>query len=232
LTDAQVDTVNVVHTPFELGLTLANGVASYPGWPIGHEDNPGGWQTWITGLREDPSTSLGAAISATTLQFLIAGDPNLDALHFTPAAYADELRAFSTLVDATDPDLSAYAARGGKLILWHGWADYGVSAYSTVRYYEQVVSAIGASTVERFLRFYTSPGVDHLAGGPGASTIDFLSALRAWVEEDRAPQDLIAARPASGSVAGLSRPLCRFPGYPRYNGTGDVNDAANFHCAE
>lgn len=231
LTDAQIETVNLVHRQFDLGVTLANGVTSYPGWPIGHEDNPGGWQAWITGAQPDPSTTFGAVISGQTLRFLIARDPDLDPLRFVPASYADELAAFSTLVDATDPDLADYAERGGKLILWHGWSDYGVSAYSTIRYYEQVVDTMGADRTRDFLRFYTSPGVDHLGAGPGASAIDFLAALIAWVERGEAPQDLTATRPASSADAGFTRPLCRFPRYPRYNGSGDVRDAGSFHCA-
>jgi feruloyl esterase len=232
LSDAQIETVNLVHSTFNLGVALANGVDSYPGWPVGHEDNSGGWQTWITGSRAEPTTSLGAAISGEALRFMVAGEPSLDPLQFSPAAYAEELRAFSELIDATDPDLSAYAARGGKLILWHGWGDYAVSARSTARYYEQVNDAMGADDTEDFLRFYTSPGVDHLAGGPGASTIDFLAALTAWVESGIAPGDLVATKHVQGTIDPLfARPLCRYPTYPRYDGSGDAAAAASFRCA-
>jgi len=229
LTDAQIETVNTVHSALELGFTLANGIHSYPGWPIGHEDGSGGWPTWITGTSpSNPMSSLGFTISDQTLRYLITGDPNLDSLALSPATHADELAAFSALVDATDPNLAPFAGRGGKLILWHGFADYGVSGYSTIRYYERVVSSLGANAVDEFIRFYTSPGVDHLNGGPGAGTADYLGALVAWVEQGTAPGDLVAHRFAGGP---LSRPLCRYPRYPHYNGSGDPSSAESFHCA-
>jgi feruloyl esterase len=229
LTDAQIETVNTIHSALELSFALPNGIESYPGWPVGHEDGGGGWATWVTGsMPSNPLSSLGFTLSDQTLRYLIIGDPSIDPLQFSPAKYAEELAAFSALVDATDADLSAFAASGGKLILWHGLADYGVSAYSTIRYYERVVTALGGEAVDDFLRFYTSPGVDHLNGGPGAGTADYLGALIAWVEEGTAPGDLVAHKIAG---APLSRPLCRYPRYPRYEGKGAPSSAASFRCA-
>jgi len=229
LTDAQIETVNTVHSALELSFALANGIYSYPGWPVGHEDGTGGWSTWITGTSpSDPMSSLGFTLSDQTLRYLIIGDPTLDSLTLSPATYAEKLAAFSSLVDASDPNLAPFAGRGGKLILWHGFADYGVSGYSTIRYYERVVKSLGAAAVDDFLRFYTSPGVDHLNGGPGAGTADYLGALVAWVEQGTAPGDLVAHRFAGGP---LSRPLCRYPRYPHYNGSGDPASAESFHCA-
>jgi feruloyl esterase len=233
LTDAQIATVNLVHAEMRLDFTLANDVDSYPGWPIGHEDSPGGWQGWIVGARADPSSSLGFVLPDQVLRFMVARDPTLDTLHFSPNEYVAELRMFSMLFDATNADLSAFAARGGKLILWHGLADYGVSARSTTRYYERVVETMGAAAVDGFLRFYLSPGVDHLGGGPGPGSTDFLSALIAWVETGTAPEDLISHELQQGTTEPiLSRPLCRYPRYPRYNDSGEADDAASFHCAD
>jgi feruloyl esterase len=173
-------------------------------------------------------SSLAFTLSDQTLRYLIIGDPTLDTLELSPADYAKEIVAFSALDDATDPDLSRFADRGGKLILWHGFADYGVSAYSTIRYYERVMATMGNEAVDDFVRFYTSPGVDHLNGGPGAGTADYLGTLVAWVEQGTAPGDLVAHRFTDES---LSRPLCRYPTYPRYNGEGDPSSSASFHCA-
>ena len=238
LGDAQIDTVNVVHGELTLDFPLAHDIRSYPGWPTGHEyASPGtlsGWQYWVTGASSDPSTSVGFSLSDQILRFLIAHDAQLDTLHFSPAAHAAELTAFSQLIDATDPDLTAFAAHGGKLILWHGLADYAVSARSTMRYYDRVVAALGREAADRFIRFYTSPGVGHLNDGPGAGTADFLGALIAWVETGAAPGDLIAVKtnPRAGRPPLFTRPLCRYPTYPRYAGTGDPNDASSFTCAE
>jgi feruloyl esterase len=171
-------------------------------------------------------------LSDQVLRFLIAHDPALDSLHFVPAAHAAALVAFSQLVDATDPDLSAFAARGGKLILWHGLADYGVSARSTIRYYERVVGTLGdQAAADRFIRFYTSPAVGHLNDGPGGGTIDFLGALTGWVETGAAPADLIATKPGDAShPAPVTRLVCRYPAYSHYTGAGNPSDATSFRC--
>lgn len=231
LTDAQIETVNTVRSPLELSFTLNNGIDSYPRWPIGHEEGQNGWSSWVIGASpSDPASSLGFSLSEQTIRYLVIGDPTIDPFEFDAAQYADDFVAFSTLVDATDADLSAFSSRGGKLILWHGWADYAVSAYSTVRYYQRVVdTAGGQSAADEFVRFYTSPGIDHLSGGPGAGVTDFLGALIAWVEEGTAPGDLVSYK--AGSNPQLTRPLCRHPGYPRYNGKGDPLSAESFHCA-
>jgi feruloyl esterase len=84
LTDAQIATVNLVHAKMPLGVTIANGVDSYPGWPIGHEDNAGGWKTWIACARADPSTTQGSVLSGHVMRFIISRDPALDPLHFSP----------------------------------------------------------------------------------------------------------------------------------------------------
>lgn len=235
LTDPQIDTANAVHDGLTLDFSLAHDVRGYPGWPTGHEDSPtgaGGWVYWVVGRSADPSTSVGFSLSDQILRFFVARDAALDTLHFAPDAHAAALMAFSALVDATDPDLSAFAARGGKLIVWHGLADYAVSARSTALYYSRVVSTLGGQdAADRSLRFYTSPGVGHLNDGPGAGTTDFLRALIGWVETGAAPGDLVStkANQPAGAPA-LSRPLCRYPTYPRYD-AGDPNDASSFHCA-
>ncbi len=234
LTDAQIETVNTIHGEMVLDFALANDVQSYPGWPTGHESVAfsGGWPLWIVGASADPSSSQGFVLSDQTLRFLVANDADLETLPFDANAYESELVAFSTLADATDADLSAFAARDGKLILWHGLADYAVSPRSTVRYYDQVVSTLGGQeAADDFIRFYTSPGVDHLNFGPGAGTIDFLGALTAWVETGMPPGDLIAAKTDLSSSAPLfTRPLCRYPHYPRYDGSGDPASASSFQC--
>jgi hypothetical protein len=238
LTDAEIATVNAVHDGLTLDFALAHDVRGYPGWPIGHELAPtgslGGWPYWILGSSTDPTSAVDFSLSDQILRFLVVHDPALDTLHFVPGDHAAALIAFSRLVDASDPDLSRFGARGGKLILWHGLADYAVSARSTAQYYGRVVAALGGQdTADRFVRFYTAPGVGHINDGPGAGTADFLGALTAWVEHGTAPGDLVATRlnTAPGAPP-LTRPLCRYPGYPSYDGSGDPNDAASFHCAD
>jgi len=233
LTDAQILTVNTVHAPLQLGFALANGLTGYPRWPLGTEASSGAWPLWITGPSPNPPASLDFSLSDQVIRYFVTSNPDLDSLAFSPDDYMDQLSSLSHVLDATDPDLSAFAAHGGKLILWHGWGDYGANPYSTVAYYEQVVAAAGGQEeADRFVRFYTSPGVDHLEGGPGAPTFDLLGALDAWIEEGTAPGDLVAYKfdPQAGALLPF-RPLCRYPKYPRYDGVGDPHEPSSFPCA-
>jgi feruloyl esterase len=159
-----------------------------------------------------------------------ANSHNAYSPQFSPATASAQLSELSTLLDATDADLSRFAARGGKVILWHGLADYAISAYSTVAYYERVVEAAGGQDrADEFLRLYTSPGVDHTGTGRGAPLVDLLGALDAWVEDGTPPEDLIAYR-VELDLQIPFRPLCRYPRYPRYQGSGDPRSAASFVC--
>jgi feruloyl esterase len=118
---------------------------------------------------------------------------------------------------------------GRQPALGHGWADYAISPYSTLGYYDRVVNAAGGQALaDGFVRCYIAPGVDHTATGRGAPIADLLGAVDAWVDEGIAPGDLIAYRQQGGDLIPF-RPLCRHPTYPHYSG-GPANAAASFRC--
>lgn len=231
LSDAQLASVNTVLSALQLDFSLADGTNGYPGYPLsGAEDQFGGWPLWITGLSFDNRSSLLFTLQDQFFKYFVMQDPQFDSVTYSPGAAIPRLTALSTLLDATDPDLSAFAARGGKVILWHGWADYAISAYGTLRYYERVVAAAGGQdAADAFVRFYTSPAIDHTGTGRGAPLFDLLGALDAWVEDGTAPGDLIAYRLEEGTEIPF-RPLCRYPTYPRYVGSGDPGSATSFMC--
>jgi feruloyl esterase len=133
-------------------------------------------------------------------------------------------------MDSTNPDLSAFHARGGKLIVLENLADYAQSPYAGVRYVESVQQRLGRQRTAEFLRLYTAPGVDHVGSGAPANA-DFLGALVAWVEDGRPPAGLqLFEQEAKAPFATLrSRPLCEWPMLPRHRG-GDVDAAASFEC--
>jgi feruloyl esterase len=133
------------------------------------------------------------------------------------------------IINAADPDLSAFHKRGGKLILTHGWADQALNPLRTIEYYESVRTKMGAATDE-FLRFYLMPGVLHCGGGPGAGNFDQLSLLVKWVEESKAPERIVASRMENGKAT-RTRPLCPYPQVAKYKGMGNVDDEASFVCA-
>jgi feruloyl esterase len=134
------------------------------------------------------------------------------------------------ILSATNPDLSAFVARDGKLFLWHGWNDSLITPRNTIHYYEDVVATMGAERVKDSVRLFMLPGVLHCAGGDGAFNVDHLSVLEGWVEGAKPPDRVIARRPLEGG-AERSRPLCPYPQAARYAGTGSTDGAENFQCA-
>ena len=140
-------------------------------------------------------------------------------------------RHSSALMDSTNPDLAAFHARGGKLIVLENLADYAQSPYAGIGYVESVQAKLGRARTTEFLRLYTAPGVDHVGTG-GPANVDMLSALVAWVEKGQPPAGLaLAEQDAKPPFATRrTRPLCEWPAWPRYRGSGDANAAASFEC--
>jgi feruloyl esterase len=143
-------------------------------------------------------------------------------------------------IDAMDPDLSDFVARGGKIITYHGTTDGLIPYGNSVNYFERVVETLGADVVDESLRLYLVPGMDHCAGGEGAFAIDWLGALEAWEASGEAPGALHAAHPpvpqgAPGAQPAPSTPftrvVCPYPQVARYTGSGAQTDAESFVCA-
>jgi len=153
---------------------------------------------------------------------------NVDALNFDfdrdPATLARSRRIY----DATSVDLRAFKARGGKILMWHGWADGAIPATSSIGYYEGVMKFMGGrKQTEDFFRLFLVPGVHHGGGGPGFTEFDSLTALENWVEEGQAPEKLIAGRLSNGVIE-RTRPVFPYPVLARYSGKGDPKQAGSF----
>jgi Tannase and feruloyl esterase len=151
------------------------------------------------------------------------------------------LGMLESLYASTNPDLRRFKTAGGKLIMYHGWADGGISPLNTIDYYEAVGRAMGGPKATRdFLRLFMVPGMDHCSGGEGASTIDFLGYMEAWVEHGHAPDVMISAHlksdtdtrstglPLDPHQIAFTRPLYPYPAQARYKGVGDINQAENY----
>jgi feruloyl esterase len=110
-------------------------------------------------------------------------------------------------VDATDPDLKKFKAHGGKLLLYAGWGDTGITPKNTVEYYESVVNKMGKAETNDFTRLFMVPGMGHCRGGNGPDTFDTIGTLETWREKGTTP----AAIAATNKTSGLSRPLCPYP---------------------
>jgi Tannase and feruloyl esterase len=134
------------------------------------------------------------------------------------------------LINAMDPNLKPFVASGGKLLMYHGWADPQIPAGSSVQYYQTVLDTMGgAAKVKENVRLFMVPGMAHCGGGTGTSTFDMLAALEQWVEHKFAPAQIGASRVINGKTD-RTRPLCAFPQVATYKGSGSVDDAANFVC--
>jgi feruloyl esterase len=134
------------------------------------------------------------------------------------------------LTDTTWTNLSSFSEHGGKLIFYHGTADPVFSSLDTLAYYTRMAADNGGlDRVEDWSRFFFVPGMNHCAGGPATlDKFDLLGAVVKWVEDGTAPDAVVATGKA---FPGRSRPLCAYPKYARYKGTGNPEDASSFECA-
>ena len=163
-------------------------------------------------------------------RYFVFDDPNWDGTTFDfdqDLAFAD--RKLGAVMNNFDPDLRPFAARGGKLIHYHGWSDPQPSPMNSIAYFNDVQATVGEDT-GNFYRLFMIPGMGHCSGGTGTDQFDKMAAIRAWVEEGKAPETLIAERRVDGQVV-RTRPLCPYPQVATYKGTGDTDDARSFECA-
>ena len=230
LTPAQVTALKKLYQ----GAHDSNGQI-FPGFLPGAEEGEGGWSTWITGPAPGRALLFLFANGYFANMIFEKADWNYKTADLSQATRASDTKG-AKILNGTDPDLSQFKDRGGKLILYHGWNDPAISALSTINYYNQVQSKMGAQSAASFVRLYMVPGMQHCGGGPGAASLNIGQvelALEDWVEKGVAPSKLTASKPAGAEPsadAHLTRPLCPYPQAARYKGTGDPNSAENFQC--
>jgi feruloyl esterase len=220
----------------------ARGKLMYPGFEPGGEEGNGGWTTWI---GQAPGKDLQTAFASGFFTNMISSKEPLDLKTINVEAavkLADEQQGRT--FNADDPNLKKFAARGGKLIIYHGWSDAALPPRGAINYYNKVETAMGARETSSFLQLYMAPGVQHCGGGPGPNSFgqftpagdaqhDLYGALEQWVEKGLAPEKIIATKYVDDERdkgVKMTRPLCPYPQVAKYKGTGDTNDAANFAC--
>jgi len=195
----------------------------FPGHAPGGEAGPGGWGIWVTGPAQEKS--LGFGFGTQFFKNMVYQDAAWDYHTFDlqrDLKKADEKMAHD--LNSTDADLKAFERRGGKLILYHGWSDAAIPAYSTIDYYNRVEAKLKPKETEAFVRLYLAPGMQHCGGGPGPNSFDMNQPMEDWVEQGAAPGPIVATR------AGRSRPLCPYPQVARWKGSGSTDEAASFAC--
>jgi feruloyl esterase len=238
LTDAQLSTLSVLRDGLKLPYKLAYDVSGYHGYNVFQGTRFNG----ALGLGRDPDHQSAPTFTGNGylfaqgdgyIRYFVAQDATFDTMKFDvqhPGKYQKQLVTLSQTIGAMNPDLSRFIEKGGKLITMQGLADEVISPNQTIGYYDRLVDLYGDERVNAFMRLYMVPGFQH-GGGVFIPSVDLLGALDNWVTRGVSPETLLATD-ISAPTNGRSRPLCRYPMYPRYLGKGNLNDANNFVCSE
>ena len=211
LTPRQIETVRAVLSPTK----TKKGDVIFPGYVPGAEL---GW----AGLIGGPEPT---ATAIDQFKFVVFKDPTWDWRTFDldrDVAVADKVD--SGTINAINPHIEPFVKHGGKLLMYHGWADQLVGALTSVNYYDSLSKDVRSS-----VRLFMVPGMGHCGGGEGLNTFDTVSAIEQWVEQGKAPARIVASH-ATGGVVDRTRPLCPYPQLAVYSGSGSIDEAANFVC--
>ena len=245
LSDAQIAAIKKMSGPIKLPVTMKSGETEFPGFTIltSETASPGmseyGWGAVAPSAKLAPTAQYQPGVPILFwmvdqyMHHIFARDPNYDTLGFdfaNPGVIGPRLRALSEL-DDLDLDMSGFAARNGKLILVQGSDDQMISPKATAAYYEMLRKRLGDDKLAKMLRYYEIPGYGHGRSAEFLASWDQLTALEQWVEHDVDPGENEVVGDLAG-IPGRTRPLCLYPRWPRYTGTGDVNSAKSFTCAE
>ena len=197
----------------------------YPGFPFGLEAELGGMDLWITGTSPFLKPSVHNYFGQGIFKYLVFNDPNWDYTKYDFQDFFQETKYASSYLDATNIDYTGLKKRKGKMIVFHGWNDPAVSAYSTVQHYEGAMKM--DKDLQSYIRLFLLPGVLHCAGGRGPDSIDWVKLIQDWVEKGNAPERVIFSKIVDGKVA-MTRPVYPYPKVATYSGKGDANQESSF----
>lgn len=228
LTPAQVEATRAI---YQGPRDPATGRQLSPGFPPGSER----FWSWNT------KAELRSGSYYDFYRLIINGNPDWNFL--TAFDWSRDVTRARTnwgpVYNAVTPNLSPFARRGGKLLMYHGWADPLITPGLSIETWDRLRGGMGAKAMDGFMRLYMVPGMEHCSGGPIGGTratqeVAWLTAIRKWVEDGIAPDGTTPANTVVGtSPAGLparTRPYCPYPTQARYRGTGSIDDASSFTC--
>ncbi len=213
------------------GGPTSDGKKIHAGFPFGGEAHPAAWSSWIAGSENafgPGHPSLHFAFGTEMFKYIVFDDSTWDYSTYDFSTWREDTRRTSSILDATDPDMTHFNVSGGKIIYWTGWSDAALTALGIINYYEQVQKK--HKDVSDFARLFLMPGVAHCGGGPGPDRVDWLGAIQKWVEDGEAPERVVATKWKSKDEISMQRPLCAYPLEAKFNGTGDGSTLESFEC--
>lgn len=246
LSDPQLRSINLLETPADVPYSLANGINQLPafnrgadwsgqigvGFPLGSiaaVNIPAGG-----GTPARPEIGWDHWFADGLVRYGIVRDKYANTLPFdplTPGVLLPRLQQLSTIWDATSPNIQKFLNKGGKLLLAHGESDQLIQTQPTIDYYKAIVAKFGQPVIDRSVRLYLIPGYAHFGGVSFNANqgMPVFAALEGWVEKGVAPGSLVVTGTQVGRDS-RTRPMCVYPAWPRYKGTGDVDVASSFSC--
>ena len=225
LSAAQQAALKTIYAPTRAGSDVV-----FPGQPFGGEGDAAGWPAWISGAQSaagQANPALRYSFGTQLFKYIVFNDPEWDYTKYDLSTWQQDTMRTAAYLNATSPNLDAFKSKGHKLLLWHGWADAGLSPLATIKYYDEVKKR--DPKADAYVRMFLLPGVLHCAGGPGPDRVDWAAAIDGWVESGKAPDRVIAQKGAAPAVTS-SRPVCPYPQHAVYRGTGSTDEAENFVC--
>ena len=215
LSPEQVETVRQIYR----GPVTQSGGSIFPGLARGSE------RGWTTLSGSEP-----LSLARETYALLVFEDTEWNWSDFDAEAdIATAVERIGPLMDSNDPDVGDFIARGGRLLLYHGWNDQGIPPGGTIHYYEQTQATLGVDESDNAVKLFMVPGMNHCGGGTGTDQFDAIAALDQWLTTGREPQRIEAERRVNGELV-RSRPLCPYPSVASYDGSGSTDQAASFTC--
>ncbi|WP_109208505.1 MULTISPECIES: tannase/feruloyl esterase family alpha/beta hydrolase [Microbacterium] len=223
LSDVEIEAVVKITTDYDLGIEI-EGNSIFAKSALLQGALYQGFAGFGTSAQ---SQGLQFQVFSATMRYGVAGDPpGFDPYTVDPLDYADRVQEVGEIMDVTDVSLNQFRAHGGKVILTHGTIDDFITPHNTVQYWEALEYEFG-KRLDRFAKFYMVPGWGH-GQGRFVAQYDALGAIVNWVENGVAPSGLVASDGNAG--ADRTRPMCEYPAWPQYTGTGSIDDASSFTC--